>query len=1225
LEKTFLNSYIAKINPDGTQLIYSTFLGGESTDRGAGIAVDQSGNAVIVGNVKVNFPTTNGSHFYAGYVSNCVLAKLNESGSELVYSTYILSSIRSAYCYDVALDTNGGVYFTGAKQIRYQGDLLPYVVKTDFADQIEYLSTIPFDGDFNYGEDIYVDGSNNVYITGGVSSGNIVETDGFAAKANSSGNWEYVTIIEGSVGRAITADTNGNAYITSRKISLTKLSSNDGSILYSKTIDFIDNNSGGCSISLDNRNNLYISGTASIRDAFVVKLDINGNAFVINEISVFNSCNVSGECAQSAQTNANATWGGPINTRTGGLFYQAEDITLPTAAKEMNFFRTYSSLATDLYSSILGYGWTHSLDTRLVFPNDPGGEEGYVLFKAHTANQYLFADKGGRTYTPMPGIVGSLVFDNNQYVLTYPDQTVYTFDSTGKLLTWVDTEGYSWTYDYNVNGQLEQVNADNGARFLSIGYDDQGRIVSVIDHANRSISYTYDGNGDLVSASSLGGGTWQYEYDASHRLTRVIDPMGNTDERTEYDAQGRAVRQWDGLDNLLGEVTYHEDGITTITDVIGNAETHTYDERLTLTGTEDGAGGMAEKAYDRNFRPVTITDADEDTTTLTWSADGANLIRVVDAMNGRTDITYDALNNPASVIDPLNHLTTYEYEGTLLTKVVDATQGETTYTYTTEGYLESVTDGEGVTTTYGYDSLGQRTSMTDEFQHTWEYVYDDLGRLVDQTDPLERVTHNEYDTAGRLISVTRNYDPNRAQNANNEWNIVTEYEYDAAGNQTLVRDTLGRETKYEYDAAGRLVKTTDPELHETISEYNEAGQLSATIDALQHHIYYFYDEAGRLKETRNELEGTSKTIYNLDGTVASTTDELNRTTYYEYDDLKRVKVVTQPGGGQTTNTYDKLGNLVSVEDPLGQITQYEYDAVGRQIKTINPDLKVTESFYDDAGRLIQTIDAKESHTTYVYDDAGRLERVIDQLEGTTTYEYDEAGRKSAVIDANQNRTEYTYDNLDRVVAVTNARGTVYTEYDAAGQVLSRTDANGSKTEFTYTVLGQLETQKDAAGGTTTYGYDAVGNRISVQDANFHTTHMEYDELNRLVKVIDPELSATRTVYDAAGQVVATFDANDQETKYEYNLLGAQIKVIDPLQHEVQYTYNAAGQMIGMLDANNIATAYEYDALGRLKAVIENYQAAVQPTAEINVRTEYTYDENGNRRTIKDGNGHVRNG
>src|SRR5208337_3598985 len=72
-------------------LVYSTYLGGSGSEAGYGIAVDASGNAYVTGlTVSTDFPTVNplqGSNESPGN-GNAFIAKLNKSGSALVYSTY---------------------------------------------------------------------------------------------------------------------------------------------------------------------------------------------------------------------------------------------------------------------------------------------------------------------------------------------------------------------------------------------------------------------------------------------------------------------------------------------------------------------------------------------------------------------------------------------------------------------------------------------------------------------------------------------------------------------------------------------------------------------------------------------------------------------------------------------------------------------------------------------------------------------------------------------------------------------------------------------------------------------------------------------------------------------------------------------------------------------------------------------------------------------------------
>ena len=106
--------FVTKLNPAGSALVYSTFLGGSSRDFGFGIAVDTSGSAYVTGNsFSSNFPTTIGA-FDTTHNGNfdVFVAKLNPSGSALVYSTFVGGdSLDEGH--DIALDASGNAYVTG--------------------------------------------------------------------------------------------------------------------------------------------------------------------------------------------------------------------------------------------------------------------------------------------------------------------------------------------------------------------------------------------------------------------------------------------------------------------------------------------------------------------------------------------------------------------------------------------------------------------------------------------------------------------------------------------------------------------------------------------------------------------------------------------------------------------------------------------------------------------------------------------------------------------------------------------------------------------------------------------------------------------------------------------------------------------------------------------------------------------------------------------------------
>jgi hypothetical protein len=116
------NAFVAKFAPSGTNLIYSTLLGGTNNDQAFGIAVDADGNAYVTGGAtSPNFPVTSTNilneltNNQGGLIltTNAFLAKLDPAGSSLVYSA-VFGGFASDVGYGVALDPAGDVFVCGA-------------------------------------------------------------------------------------------------------------------------------------------------------------------------------------------------------------------------------------------------------------------------------------------------------------------------------------------------------------------------------------------------------------------------------------------------------------------------------------------------------------------------------------------------------------------------------------------------------------------------------------------------------------------------------------------------------------------------------------------------------------------------------------------------------------------------------------------------------------------------------------------------------------------------------------------------------------------------------------------------------------------------------------------------------------------------------------------------------------------------------------------------------
>jgi len=124
------DAFVTKLAGDGSQLLYSRFLGGDGQDRIESLAVDATGQAVVAGwTAAGDFPLTNAvqSKFQGGGADGFV-AKLSADGVELRFSTY-LGGTKDDKLYGVALDAQGNVYVTG------------YTFSTDFPTNQALVST----------------------------------------------------------------------------------------------------------------------------------------------------------------------------------------------------------------------------------------------------------------------------------------------------------------------------------------------------------------------------------------------------------------------------------------------------------------------------------------------------------------------------------------------------------------------------------------------------------------------------------------------------------------------------------------------------------------------------------------------------------------------------------------------------------------------------------------------------------------------------------------------------------------------------------------------------------------------------------------------------------------------------------------------------------------------------------------------------------------------------
>lgn len=304
------DAFVSKLDPAGSILVYSTYLGGNDSDGGLGIAVDSSGGICVTGETaSTNFPTVNPLQpAFGGGFSDAFVSKFNPSGSALVYSTY-LGGIFQESGYAIAVDPSGNAYVTGdtrSANFPTKNPLQPtfdifggydaFVTKLNPRGTLIYST---FLGGNNHDEAyaIAVDPSGNAYVTGETRSTNFPIknplqpvlsglNDVFVAKFNPSGSaLVYSTYLGGSgfdEGSGITIDPFGNAYVTGKTNStnfptsrplqpisggrldafVTKINPEGSALVYSTYLGGSENDEGR-GIVIDPSGNAYLIGMTS--------------------------------------------------------------------------------------------------------------------------------------------------------------------------------------------------------------------------------------------------------------------------------------------------------------------------------------------------------------------------------------------------------------------------------------------------------------------------------------------------------------------------------------------------------------------------------------------------------------------------------------------------------------------------------------------------------------------------------------------------------------------------------------------------------------------------------------------------------------------------------------------------------------------------------------------------------------------------------------------------
>lgn len=246
--------FVTVIDPTGSALVYSTYLGGSATNVGNGIAVDSAGNAYVTGATNsMDFPTTPGA--FQTTCTSCSLpqpltdafvAKLNAAGS-LVYSTYLGGS-KNNVGNAIAVDSAGNAYVTGTTSSSDFVTQNPLPAPNNALQGTTNAFVTKFDPNGGLLSSTYLGGSNQ-----DTGYGIAVDSSGvYVAGQTTSNNFPTLSPYQG------TYDGNGDAFVS-------KLNPEASALIYSTYIGGTATD-GATAIAIDSSGHAYVTGATSSTD-----------------------------------------------------------------------------------------------------------------------------------------------------------------------------------------------------------------------------------------------------------------------------------------------------------------------------------------------------------------------------------------------------------------------------------------------------------------------------------------------------------------------------------------------------------------------------------------------------------------------------------------------------------------------------------------------------------------------------------------------------------------------------------------------------------------------------------------------------------------------------------------------------------------------------------------------------------------------------------------------
>ena len=544
------DAFVTSLNATGSDLLYSTFIGGDNSDEGNSIAIDANGNTFITGYTQsTNYPTTSGAYDVSHSKGMDVfVTKLNSLGSSQIYSTFIGDS-NDERGTSISIDSSGNAFITGytgsknypttpgAYDTIYKGKGDAFVTKLNYSGTALIYSTFIGGTDIDYSFAIAIDGIGNAFITGKTTSSDYPTTTGAfdmshnmyddinVTKLNSTGTaLIYSTYIGGTgldAGYSIALDSNGYAYITgftssnnypttkdaydlkfngSEDVILTILNPAGSALAYSTFIGGTSGNAG-ISIAVDNSGDVFVTGNTisnnypTTTGAFDVSY--NGgfyDGFVTKYLFIRQATNI--KFSNITSSDATCTWTKGSGTKRA-VFVKQTNTGIGSPINNSSY------IAYDFFgmgSQIGSTGW------YCVY-NDTGSSviiKGLLSNTTYRTMVFEYKGKAGYENYTKDSVT------NNPLSFT----TIYSMPSIqASDLTFINI-------DWN-NFSVSCTNGDGSKRVVFVKKGNSGNPIPVNN-------ITYTANTDFGSGTQIGNSGWYCVYNDTGNTVTINNLLPNT-------------------------------------------------------------------------------------------------------------------------------------------------------------------------------------------------------------------------------------------------------------------------------------------------------------------------------------------------------------------------------------------------------------------------------------------------------------------------------------------------------------------------------------------------------------------------------------------------------------------------------------------------------------------------------------------------------------------------